>query len=344
MEINEYLNLRDNLLYDFSNDGSSKEYSDIDNIYEKFFVYMAVKADNIKEDGILKNAKEFSECCKKIYKVKDPDSNSVLLQEIYKKLYGSEDYLKYCINYSKYCITGDTMNSVNTTLNMTSFDKIGEVIEKKEEREKRTTNFSKKYRLGMYACYKEQNKKEQNKLNEFLSRFDNIKGLKEFISLYHTIGNFIPFPCDCNTKRGRGKTQDYWDLTLLCIYIYYEEKKEDYIETIVGNEKKNYFIEWLNGFGSWDNFVEKNYLQDFVNENPKYVSHDECQKYGLPKELWKDHFDNFDGKFDGKKVALPTNKEQIEQFCNNASAWILARGQRMINELRIKMHETAKTF
>ena len=133
-------------------------------------------------------------------------------------------------------------------------------------------------------------------------------------------------------------------MTLLCIYIYYEEKKEDYIETIVGNEKKKYFIEWLNGFGSWDNFVEKNYLQDFVNENPKYVSHDECQKYGLPKELWKDHFDNFDGKFDGKKVALPTNKEQIEQFCNNASAWILARGQRMINELRIKMHETAKTF
>lgn len=133
----------------------------------------------------------------------------------------------------------------------------------------------------------------------------------------------------------------------MCIYKYYKLKEEKWIEAIVGN-KKDYFIKWLEGFGSWDNFVEKNYLQDFVRVNES--TKDEDQKYGSPKELWEKHLKEFDSKefdfkeFENKKAVLPTDKEQIEQFCKNASEWILARGQRMIDELRIKMHETDKTF
>lgn len=132
-------------------------------------------------------------------------------------------------------------------------------------------------------------------------------------------------------------------MALLCIYKYYKLKEEKWIEAIVGNEKDD-FIKWLEGFVSWDNFVEKNYLQDFVcvNESTK----DEDQKYGSPKELWEKHFElwkkHFE-EFENKEAALPTDKEQIEQFCKNASKWILERGQRMIDELRIKMHETDKT-
>ena len=64
----------------------------------------------------------------------------------------------------------------------------------------------------------------------------------------------------------------------------------------------------------------------------------------MQKELWEKHLKEFDFKeFENKEAVLPTDKEQIEQFCKNASEWILARGQRMIDELRIKMHETDKT-
>lgn len=296
MKINDFLKMEDQgpLRYDFSNDCSSKKYGEIDNIkstYEKFFVYMDVK-------------KKLYLIAEKGMKIVDPDSESLLLQEIYEKLWGSEDH-------SKDCITGDTMNSVNTTLNQ-AFPEDKSI----------------KCRVRKYA--------DKDKKDEFLSKFDKVEGLKKFISLYHTIGNFIPFPCGCNGPRGTGKTKDYWDLALLCIYKYYKLKEEKWIEAIVG-DKKDYFIKWLKGFGSWDNFVEKNYLQDFVcvNESTK----DEDQKYGSPKELWEKHFK----EFENKEAALPTDKEQIEQFCKNASAWILARGQRMIDELRIKMHETDKT-
>lgn len=111
MKINDFLKMEDQdpLKYDFSNDGSSEKYRNIDNIesaYEKFFVYMDVK-------------RGFYLTVEKGMKIVDPDSESLLLQEIYEKLWGSEDHLKYCIKikHSKDCITGDTMNSVNTTLN-----------------------------------------------------------------------------------------------------------------------------------------------------------------------------------------------------------------------------------
>ena len=272
MEINDFLKMedQDSLRYDFSNDGSSEEYRNIDNIestYEKFFVYMDVK-------------RKFYLIVEKGMKIVDPDSESLLLQEIYEKLWGSEDHLEYCINHSKGCITGDTMNSVNTTLNQ-AFPKDKSI----------------KCRVCKYA-----DEKKENKLDNFLSKFDEVEDLKKFISLYHTIGNFIPFPCGCNGPRGTGKTNDYWDLALLCIYKYYKLKKEKWIEAIVGNEKDD-FIKWLEVFGSWNNFVEKNYLQDFVRVNKSTKGED--QKYGSPKELWEKHLKEFDSKeFKNKKAVI----------------------------------------
>lgn len=100
-----------------------------------------------------------------------------------------------------------------------------------------------------------------------------------------------------------------------------------------GGEKNSELYElykqWLNSFQddgkpSWQCFIEKNYLQDFVNQN-------EDGSYGKPKELWRGHFSDF---FSGKKGALPYRIEQIEQFCGNASCFITARSTRMLTRLR----------
>lgn len=83
--------------------------------------------------------------------------------------------------------------------------------------------------------------------------------------------------------------KDYWDLTLKIIYEYYVYGKDN-IKEIVGESNSELYKEWLGSFrvddtvrGSWQCFIEKNYLQDFVNQNVD-------GSYGIPKELWQGHF------------------------------------------------------
>lgn len=167
----------------------------------------------------------------------------------------------------------------------------------------------------------------------------------EFIRLNHTVGNFIPVPGNFNSPR-RGKTQDYWDITLRGIWKWYtcenKEKKneggEKVLKEIIGAAKGYEDVDenvricesWLKVFGDdakdWNNFVEQNYLQDFVTG--------EKGNYGEPKELWEGHF--------GGNVK-PKDKDEFSQFFTNASAWILARGERIAiavkNRLKDKSEE-----
>lgn len=137
--------------------------------------------------------------------------------------------------------------------------------------------------------------------------------ITHFLSTVYTIGNFIPVPVISDFNRRRySLSDDYWDLTLLAIYCYYMG---------FGNSKEwGKLLEesevWLGQKGekNWDHFVEKNFLQDFVNQKAG-------GGYGLPKELW-------DGHFFGSH--LPGNEKDFEQFFTNASAWILARGMRLV--------------
>ena len=49
--------------------------------------------------------------------IKDPDTNSMLLQEIYKNLWKDDEILGCCRKSETARISGETMNSVNVTLN-----------------------------------------------------------------------------------------------------------------------------------------------------------------------------------------------------------------------------------
>lgn len=155
--------------------------------------------------------------------------------------------------------------------------------------------------------------------------------ITDFLDVVYTIGNFIPVlkssECNFNTKRNL-VCKDYWDLTLLAIYNYYHAKSNtDKWKTLLGKCR-----DWLGeqSAENWNAFVEKNFLQDFVNSNPG-------GGYGCPKELWAGHFNNVNG--DGR----PSKEEEFRSFFTNASDWIIARGTRImiaLDEIHEKETET----
>lgn len=139
----------------------------------------------------------------------------------------------------------------------------------------------------------------------------------EFMEVVYTIGNFIPAP-EGFQERGKykGKIKDYWDLTLLAIYYYYNKPKRE--EQILEDSKEWLNSEWLDSFESWNEFVKRNFMQPFVDEKQEGC-------FGRPRELW-------DGHFTGD--SLPQTPEQFEQFFVNAKVRILARGRLMAAALR----------
>ena len=158
----------------------------------------------------------------------------------------------------------------------------------------------------------------------------------EFFRLKHTVGNFIAWPDGCNRPRGTGPVKDYWDLTLNCIHQWYQDNKNNKRLSLPKNDallelfgsKLVIFHNWLAAFGTWDEFVRKNYMQAFVwgedgKEDGEKVP--DGGHFGPPKELWGDHFDG---------RALPQEPEHFEQFFANASAWIAARGIRIAQAVK----------
>lgn len=319
MTINDLLKLANADEYDFSDDGAGEAYHELSDPMEKFFVYFASKGKNTIKRETDNFMNDYREDCEKLVKqygnINDPDSGSDLLQTIYVKLW-DERNLKDCKKGERIC--GETMNSANTTLGAW-YTELETEQQKKEREELKNPSqtISNKYILSRYL----QDKEGQKKLLG--------KKCLCFLSLYHTLGNFIPVPVDCNCPRGIGQVADYWDLTLKVIYDYYVGN--DHICDITGtsDELVQRYKNWLdsfieegdNGLISWDRFVEKNYMQDFVEPDPE-------GGYGMPKELWKDHFSQF---LYGE--AKPTNERQVKEFYINASARIMKRSNRMIQEL-----------
>ncbi|WP_028235466.1 hypothetical protein [Pseudobutyrivibrio sp. MD2005] len=183
------------------------------------------------------------------------------------------------------------------------------------------------------------------------------KGLDDFLKASYTLGNFIPVPFESdggqfNVPRYK-TTNDYWDLTLLRIYNWYKENEsleKDAILKTIENEcdcNKNkelclllgrncanvkQCIKWLCEFGSWDSFVENNFMQPFVIEEGN-------GNYGAPLELWKGHFERTeDGIFEN---TMPLCKKQCEDFFENAADRIKKRSELMVEELKNKLHENS---
>lgn len=322
MTINDFLDLPNPEIYDFSNNKADDKYQTITDPIKKYFVYKAYFIARYK--WYLKNGNvpypeglAFRDCTHKKYKsIIDPDTNSPLLQDIYNSLWDKK-HLVHCTYRGN--ITGETLNSVQTTLNSTLKEfNMGTYF-------RRYGNYSINYAIALFKACRD----------TFTNELGSVPKLKEFLSIYHTLGNFMPVPVGCNSPRGFQNTdiEDYWDITLKIIYEYFTEK-DDGVALIIKKCPKlaEKYKKWLDSFivdgnrcEGWQNFVKENYLQAFVSGNE--------DQYGRPKELWDNHFLNWES--DHKKGVKPGNKKDIEQFYDRACEMILARG----NQMRIALEE-----
>ncbi|MBQ8790194.1 MAG: hypothetical protein IJZ51_02650 [Ruminiclostridium sp.] len=318
-KVADFLNLSQPSEYDFSSYSASDRYKVLKGL-ERFMVYKASAGDF---NEVYENAS------KKFVKLKaegyfkglcDPDSGCALLQIIYRLLW-DEKHLKYCLS-DKGCIKADTLNSPATTLNkLVVKSKSGESERFKSQIESRQ-EMSVNYIIDRY--YDE----SDDSFKKWLS--DNVF-LIEYLDSYHTLGNFMPYPVGCNQIRGNGETKDYFDLALAIIYNCYKTlaKNDMRHEAMIiatrlsGSEgthvREENFMGWLESFGNWNTFVEKNFLSPFVEKENNNGN------YGRPKELWYGHFS-------GK--VLPEEKEECNEYFKNATACIKERSKLMLERLK----------
>lgn len=223
---------------------------------------------------------------------KDQNSRHQLLRCIYEQLWGKE-CLANC---------SDTMNSVQTTFNQLL---VCYYKEKKIYKSRATL----KYIIALYY---------ENELDK-----EHLHDVEALMDVYHTIGNYMPVPNGVNTWKA-SVFKDYFDLFLAFIYNYYNAKnilaRNEYFGIRLKGTILEEFDEWLESFGNWDSFVEKNYLQHFVEKNTDGT-------YGEPKELWEGHF--------GGSV-LPDTSDKCNAYFENAHERILARGKLMVEALKKK--------
>lgn len=211
----------------------------------------------------------------------DPDVMSDQLQEIYKKKW-DEKYLNSC-RKARNSVFSDTMTSVQGLLHSyygselcNKNDKIKDEIKKyKEENNLKSFSFSKNTMFTMFT--------EIKKYPEFEKTIAVKDEVNDFISRYHTIGNYIPVPQYFNKNRssnkgiGRGwKNYDMWDLTLLKIIEYYDLKKENkdavnvLMQLLHCSDKNSGIIvsakNWLDSYENKKEFIDMNYLNPYVNK------------------------------------------------------------------------------
>ena len=326
--IEEFLNENIPEEYDISNESAPKEYINEKDVLKKFFIY--------QKGGI-----------------KDPDSKSELLQSIYNLLW-DKNYLYFSKGYN--CIAnhiqGDCILSANTTLNY-----YYELFESNEIRNERKTKGN-RYISGKYLS------------NEFFSGGNKVfesldlQILNTFLSLYHTVGNYMPIPLCCNVY---GKSDydtmsgvfDYFDIKLKLIFKFYETKDDTYIYKIVfNNADKDWHVSlrlkiykaWLESFGNWRNFINDNYLQPFV-DGYEDISNN-IKDFGNPIIFWNKYEDSADEhSFDNALPLISKYKEenlvsddvrectkyQCEEYFKKASQIIKERSKIMMEEIKNRL-------
>lgn len=162
-----------------------------------------------------------------------------------------------------------------------------------------------------------------------------------FASLSATIGNQFPCPEYFNTERSNYGNHEFPDLFLRAVYDYkcqknrielkklfagiedkkyYDKKEQKYVEEI--NRSIDFCSDWVEKFGNeWDDFVEKNFFQDFVEYD--YVK--DC--YGEPKVLWK--IRGKDHSFEKETLTLPEIGISFVEYLGTINMGIILRGKRI---------------
>lgn len=174
-------------------------------------------------------------------------------------------------------IRGETMNSFITTFNQAIIN---------------SNNKDKLYSKFKIDGYSKLNKQynllyELDNYKEFELIKANFEDFEKFATLSHSIGNFIVLPWWMNTGRSR-LGHDYWDITLKSLY------------------------DFLRPLGAWENFIQKYYLQLFIESNHLTV-----------KELYTGHFIN--------PYGYPINC--LGEFLRNVNTIIKERGKNLIKAL-----------
>lgn len=161
--------------------------------------------------------------------------------------------------------------------------------------------------------------------------------IKEFAKRTHSIGNFIKVPALFNSNR-YANTLDYFDLTLFCIYKWYETSSDIWLEVLLNNNEKGIqnTKEWLLSYNFetkrestiWQRFIVIEDLQDFVTEDLK------------PIELFEGHFSNFeklimdreklDNYYEKAKLLNPQNIDDLLKGVTSINEKIISRGKRMV--------------
>lgn len=309
--IKEYLQ-NDPVSYDFSDDCTESAAYQEKKGYEKYFIYRSFGSG-----GMYPAAVSAIKRNKKLYgHIGDPDAESNLLQSIYSLLWPEiqEEKSEYMIN-NKGWICSDTMTSCQTVLNYYVKNKLPEVL--KRYAAKHVSNLMCIELYETDAVFRELLEKSED--------------LKHFITVYHTLGNYIPVPYGFNKARsGYYGSHDSWDLTLMKIKEYYDAydvKKEVSsnsgelfpclpeikIMELLHNREIISCYQWLNSFAGWEDFIDKNFLQDFVGSDYQPIPF--CKGHS-----WK----------------CPQVSENFDEFFRNAWQMIEKRSRRMIKEIEKK--------
>lgn len=144
----------------------------------------------------------------------------------------------------------------------------------------------------------------------------------EYIYACYCCANFLPVPQGFNTGRSNRGKWDSWDLTLHQIYLWYLDNPDPQNTCTVNNQALEelfqyasnredtirHCAEWLTGFGSWESFVDQNYMQSFLLPD------------GSPKKFFKNHT---------LEHGLPKTEDEYKEFFANAVSCITERGNSM---------------
>ena len=304
---------------------------DFDSYFElkySLFMYDHIKNDNTKEAlkyGIYLKSKELSN-----EKIRNYDCASNLeVMRAYKKIYKWLDgfeikprennpYQYEFVNKEGLHLTGIMMTDTNFFI---------------EEALRYNTNIcynpkmNKTLHYLIYRIWGSQGLRNSGKIRYY---FENMN-IKEFIlkncnyltreqadllQSFFTIGNFIVAPVDFNLERNKDDLDlQGWSLTLQQIFQWFTINKdcEDIdnqpLEKLFSksdnkDEKINDCVKWLKLFGTWQKFIDDNYLNELVDENDEPILYyeqfyDSSVEYYILYSLLK-------------KVTLTINKRDLQ--------------------------------
>lgn len=254
--------------YSFDLEWEKGGYDSINDPLERYFIYkstdpkLRVSPYNEGKSYTMNNLEKYGE-------IPDPDGfggDAALSTELYEKLWGRKNDI-----FGNVVFGGDTMNSVQTTLN-----ELLEVPELSEYHNvERKGNNSIRYCLQLFSKY---DKDDTKKIKIFKCLCNKYVNLKEYISSYHTMGNFVLVPAVFNKYRGVGGFSndeepsifDFWDSSLVHLKKYGFSTKF----------KREYFTRYINCFFLWD-YVDAVKGEDGKTEyrvKPLFTSHEKIEE------------------------------------------------------------------